>query len=566
MKQRKTTSRRAVRPRQISDPRAELAALHDIGEALSGAWDLDTTLHKITETTANVMRMDSCSIYLADKAGQMLVLKASTGLSPAAINIGKLQLGEGITGHAAVSGKPIAVRDAANDPHFKYVPGTEEQKFKSLLAVPLISQGNIIGAMNVQTKRFHDFTAPETELLSLIGELAAGALERAGLHDNLQRQIDELSTLARVSQTLTAPIYLDEMLEVIVEMAAQIMQARGCALLLFDEEQGALALRATYGLSREHAAISPIDVDTSLTGQAIKTGKPIIVPDLLTEPLYRNRALAESEGLHAFLSVPVTVRDKTIGAFNCYMGSAHRFTQKEIELFSTLANQTALALENANLAMNSMLVREMHHRIKNNLQMVAMLLRLQLRDADAASPREILHQTINRILSIAAVHEALSREGFRLIGVRGLIQQAAVMATQNMVQPGKEIRVTIEGDEIRLASQPATTLAIAVNELIQNALEHGFGEASEGSVRVELKEEKDCYRVTVDDDGSGLPADFSARDSLGLQIVEALVTEDLRGEFELKSVPGGRGTRAALRIPKMVVHAEGDGNARIGRG
>ena len=77
-----------MRPRRISDPRAELAALHDIGEALSGASDLNNTLRKITETTANVMRMDSCSIFLVDKAGRALTLKASTGLSPEAINIG----------------------------------------------------------------------------------------------------------------------------------------------------------------------------------------------------------------------------------------------------------------------------------------------------------------------------------------------------------------------------------------------------------------------------------------------------------------------------------------------
>lgn len=542
--------------RRVADPRAELAALHDIGEALSGAWNLSMTLHKITETTAQAMGMDSCSIYLVDKARRVLILKASTGLSSAAINIGKLQMGEGITGTAAESGKPVAARDAANDPRFKYVPGTEEQKFKSLLAVPLISQGKILGAMNVQTRTFHEFRQSEIELLSLISELAAGALERAVLHDDMQRQIDELSTLARVSATITSPIYLDEMLNVIVEMAAQIMRARGCALLLFDEEQGELALRATYGLSREHAAISPIDVETSLTGQAIKRGEPLSVRDLLNEPLYRNQELARREGLHAFLSVPVIVRNKTIGAFNCYMGSIHEFSQKEIELFSTLANQIALALENANLAMNAMLVREMHHRIKNNLQMVAMLLRLQARDVDrsAAASGEILHQTINRISSIAAVHEALSQEGLKLIEVKALIQQAALVATQNMLKPGQNIRVIIEGGDMRLPSQPATSVAIAVNELIQNALEHGFQNRTEGNVRVDLKSEAKDWLIQVVDDGVGLVED-STKKSLGLEIVEALVMEDLHGQFTIAS-NGAFGTCATVRIPRALMGTE----------
>jgi len=535
---------------RISDPRAELNALHTIGKALSAAFDLHTTLHKITETTAAVMQLDSCSIYLWDKKQNALVLKASTGLSPKAFNVGKLALGEGITGAALQSGHSVAVRDAANDPRFKYIPGTDEENYKSLAAAPLISQGSKIGAMNAQTKRLHHWTRPEIDLLELIGELAAGALERAELLDGLQRQVNELSTLAQVSKTITEPIFLDEMLAVICEMAAQIMNAKGTALLLFDEENEELTLRATYGLERDHAAISPIDVATSLTGRAIQSGEPVMVRDLQNEPSYKNRALAKREGLHSFLSMPVSVRGKVIGAFNCYLNRVHEFTPPEIELFATLANQTAVALENANLMMNSMLVREMHHRIKNNLQTVAMLLRMQLHDADKLNASILLQQTINRILSIAAVHEALSQDGFRVIGVRELIQRAAFMAHQTMARPGKEISIQIQGDDIRLPSQPATTITMAVNELIQNALEHGFENVARGAVTVTLKTNKAHYVIQVQDDGAGLPKHFSKHDSLGLRIVDELA-QDLRGEFKIANRRGGRGTVATLKIPKM---------------
>lgn len=496
------------------------------------------------------MSVDCCSIYLLDEAKQSLILKASTGLSATAVNQARLQLGEGINGYAAQSGKPIALRDAAKDARFKFLPETGEQNFKSMLAVPLISHGQVIGTINVRNTTYHHWTKPEIELLSLIGDLAAGALERAGLNDNLQRQIQELSALAQVSQTITSPIYLDEMLRVVVEMAAQIMRARATALLLFDEERGELVLRASHGLSLGHAASSPIQVQNSLTGQAIMRGEPIVVRNLANDPLYRNRELANEEGLLSFLAVPLRVRDKIIGAFNCYMGAVHDFDKKEIELFTTLANQTALALENSNLAMNSILVREMHHRVKNNLQMVAMLLRLQLREGSETTPREVLRQTINRILSIAAVHESLSQEGFRLIGVKGLIQQTALVATQNMLRSGQDLRVLIEGAEIRLPSQPATTLAIAANELIQNALEHGFGDRASGTVLVKLGNDEDQLWLDVSDDGIGLPEGFDKKDSLGLQIVETLATEDLHGDFFLGPNRDGAGTRATLRIPK----------------
>lgn len=550
------TQPKLTQPR-ISDPRAELKALHNIGEALGAAWDLDTTLHKITGTTTEVMEIDSCSLYLLDKKQNALVLKASTGLSQQAINVGRLLLGEGnehgITGEAAVTGKPIAVSDATNDPRNVYVPGTDEENFKSLAAVPLISQGNIIGAMNVQTRTVRDWTTNEIDLLSLIGELAAGALERAELLDGLQRQVHELATLAQVSKTITEPIFLDDMLAVICEMAAQIMGAQGTALLLFDEENDALALRAAYGLKREHAEISPIDVSTSLTGRAIQRGEPVFVPDLQNEPSYKNRALAKRERLHSFLSVPVSVRGKVIGAFNCYRSDIHYFSDQEKELFSTLANQTAVALENANLVMSSMLVREMHHRIKNNLQTVAMLLRMQLRDANQLDPSQVLRQTINRISGIAAVHEALSQDGFRVIGVRELIQQAAFMAHQTMAHPEKEILIKVEGADIRLPSQPATTITIAVNELMQNALEHGFDNIERGLVQVVLAESETHYEICVQDDGAGLPKNFSKSDSLGLRIVESMIEEDLRGEFKIVNRRGKRGTVATLKIPKMKI-------------
>jgi two-component sensor histidine kinase len=119
--------------------------------------------------------------------------------------------------------------------------------------------------------------------------------------------------------------------------------------------------------------------------------------------------------------------------------------------------------------------------------------------------------------------------------------------------------VKIEGMDLRLPSQPATTLAIAVNELIQNALEHGFENVDKGSVRVVLSENESQYEIRVEDDGAGLPKNFNKSSSLGLQIVESLIVEDLRGEFRLanrralRRAQGGRGTEAILRIPKMKV-------------
>jgi len=530
---------------QLQQKTAQLAALREIGQAINAAWELQTTLSLITRRTADVMGMDSCSIYLLDADGDSLVLKATTGLAAEAVGQARLHVGEGLTGWAASTGQPVAVADAARDPRFKFLPETQETRFQSLLGVPLINQGRVIGAMNVQTRSHHEFSADEVELLGLIADLAAGALQKAMLYEGMQRQIAELSALAEVSQTITSPLYLDEMLEVVVEMTARVMKARLCSLMLLDETTGELVLRATHHLSPAYRAKPPLKVGEGIVGLVAESGRPMAILDVRQEPLYRHADIARQEGLCSLLCVPLTVRDRIIGVLNCYTAEAHRFTDDEIALFSTLANQTALAIENARLVTNTAMVREMHHRIKNNLQNVAMLLRLQMSGDRQISAREVLHESVNRILSIAAVHEVLSQRGFRLVDLKEVLTRVGRAVAHNMQRPALEVEVSIEGDEVALPSQMATSLALVVNELIQNAMEHAFVDRTRGRIVVSLcRGSAERLIVEVRDDGVGL-SDRSAR-QLGLEIVETLVCEDLHGEWLLT---GNGGTTAHITVP-----------------
>lgn len=173
---------------------AQLSALREITRAISTAWSLDRILALITRKTAHVMHVDSCSIYLLDDHGEYLVLKATTGLAPEAVGHARLKLGEGLTGHAAKTGKPIAASHASRDPHFKYLPETKEMKFQSLLAVPLVSRGKVIGAVNVQTREGREYAPDEIELLSIIADVAAGELEKAVLYEEIGGLKEALET------------------------------------------------------------------------------------------------------------------------------------------------------------------------------------------------------------------------------------------------------------------------------------------------------------------------------------------------------------------------------------
>jgi len=531
---------------QLDQKTAQLAALREIGRAINAAWDLKATLELITRKTAEVMGMDSCSIYLLDEAGEYLTLEATTGLALEAVGRARLRLGEGLTGWAAQQGRPVGVADAARDPRFKYLPETEETIFQSLLCVPLVNQGRVIGAMNVQTRADHPYDADEVELLALIGDLAAGALEKAMLYERMQRQIAELSTLAEVSETVTSPLYLDEMLGLLVEMAARVMHARGCALMLLDEERGELILRATYGLNAGYRERPPLRAGEGIAGLVAQAGQTLVVDDVRRDARYSHPEVARQEGLVSLLCVPLRVRERVIGTLSGYTGAPHSFAPEEIGLFQTLANQTALAIENSRLVVNTAVVREMHHRVKNNLQTIAMLLRLQLGEGGEVDAVQALRESINRILSIAAVHEVLSQKGFRLVDVKQVLEQVAHTVAQNRLHPRKHLQVEVQGDEITLPSHSATALTLAVNELLQNALKHAFVGREEGHITVALRDRPPGFEVELRDDGVGLSPEAPSPRSLGLQIVETLVGEDLGGQLSVER--GERGTCATITV------------------
>lgn len=530
------------------DSNAIIANLREIARALSAAWDVHSTLDLIARRTAEVMRVDSCSIYLLEEAGETLWLRASTGLSAKAVGRGRLTMGEGLTGWAAQHGQPVAVAEAQTDPRFKFVPFTNERAFRSLLAVPLVNRQRVIGAMNVQTIRTRTFTPDEIGLITLISDLAAGAIDRALLHDHMQRQLAELSTLAQVSQTVNSPLYLDDMLDVVTGMAAKVLGTPRCALRLLDDATGELRLVAGTNISPAYRAEPPLRTGEGIAGLVLASGQPLAVDDVRIDPRYHYRDLAISEGLISMLAVPLTVRGRVRGVFTAYTLTHHHFNHDELALFTTLANQVALAIENAQLATQAAIIREMHHRIRNNLQTVAMLLRMQANESAHLSAQDVLLTSVNRIQSIAAVHDTLAHESYRLVNVREVIERVTHLVTQNMVHPGLNVQVTVEGDALTLPSRAATALSLIVNELVQNALEHAFVGRTHGQVRIRLHERARHMQVTVSDDGVGLPADSVAFNSLGLTIVQTLTHEDLRGKIDFKRA--ATGTTISLRFPR----------------
>ena len=194
-------------------------------------------------------------------------------------------------------------------------------------------------------------------------------------------------------------------------------------------------------------------------------------------------------------------------------------------------------------------IREIHHRVKNNLQTVAALLRLQARRTTNEEARSALAESVRRVSSIALVHDTLSMSVDEKVDLDDVVDRLVPMMT-DVATLNSQVTVRREGRLGVLAAELATPLVMVLTELVQNALEHGFPPGGTGSVVIRAHRSARALDVVVHDDGAGLPADFTLErvDRLGLQIVRTLVDAELRGTLELRAAEGG-GTDAVLGLP-----------------
>jgi two-component sensor histidine kinase len=203
------------------------------------------------------------------------------------------------------------------------------------------------------------------------------------------------------------------------------------------------------------------------------------------------------------------------------------------------------------LKIKTTMIKEVHHRVKNDLQTVAALLRMQSRRMQTEEARTALGEAVNRILSIAVIHEFLSAQDSRIINIRDIAGRILNQMQQGVLDPNREIKLRLNGPNIFLTARQATSCALVINELLQNALEHGYDQrARGGTISLSFQDGGDRVELRVHDDGRGLPEDFDLNrvDSLGLRIVRMLVTDDLKGTIEMVT---DNGVSVLVNFPKI---------------
>ena len=220
-----------------------------------------------------------------------------------------------------------------------------------------------------------------------------------------------------------------------------------------------------------------------------------------------------------------------------------------------ISDVTETRAKDKEIRIKSAVIQEIHHRVKNNLQAIASLLRIQARRAKTAEVKAALKESVNRILSISVVHEYLSQQGSEDIDVQEVMGHIFDLAARNMTDRDFLIRTEFKGPRLILPSKCASSVALVLNELVLNAMEHAFTGRKSGLIGLAVQEDADHWHLDFYDDGVGMPEGFAdmPRKSLGLNIVQTLVEGDLGGTFAIENDERGlgHGTHARLCIPKV---------------
>lgn len=169
---------------------------------------------------------------------------------------------------------------------------------------------------------------------------------------------DQIKALSKISKAIVSDLYLEDILRLIVVVTAQAMGSRICSLMLLDEKTKELVIRATQSVSEEYNRKPPLKLGEGIAGKAALENRPMVVKDITKEKEYKYKDIAKKEGLRSLLCVPLAVKGKVIGVLNSYTHKAHDFTETETEMLTSIANQAAAAIENAELMVKSKVIQE----------------------------------------------------------------------------------------------------------------------------------------------------------------------------------------------------------------
>jgi GAF domain-containing protein len=291
---------------------AESRVLAEIISTVGSTLDLEEVLAAVVRLLSDASGVHACFVYLLDDDGERLVLQAASDPYSHLAEEIVLDRGEGIAWWAAEHKEPTFTQHAVSDPRNRFVPELEEERFQSLLSVPIMAPDeSVIGVISLHTEAPREFTEAEVDFLASSASLVAGAIENARLYDEMRQRVEELEHLTELGEMLARAESLDDLLPAVASRALRLLRADACHVYLLDGGSEQLQLRAS----------APNGVGA----------RPVLALQSLGPELARR-------GRHASVAVPLVANDELLGLLAADGTS-------EVDLARAAANQTAVALK-----------------------------------------------------------------------------------------------------------------------------------------------------------------------------------------------------------------------------
>ncbi len=543
-----------------------LRRLQALTDAALAHLDLDQLLAALLLRAREMLEVDTCAVLLLDTATNELVARAAVGIEEEVEQGVRIPVGRGFAGRVAADREPVILDDVDHADVLN--PILREKGIKSMLGVPLIVGGEVIGVLHVGVLRPRIFAAGDVELLQLAGDRAAIAISHARAYEAERAARRRIEHLQSVMDAALAHLELEELLAVLLPRIRSILETDTCAVLLLERETNELVARAAVGIEEEVEQGVRIPVGRGFAGRVAADREPVILDDLdhadVLNPILREK------GIKSMLGVPLIEGGEVIGVLHVGVLSKRLFTTDDVELLELVASRVALAIERARLheevrmldRLKANFVAIASHELRTPAASVYGVLTTLARREKDISPdvREELLRTgvqqgerlrglLEELLDLSRLDSGVIRVNAKPLVVRTALEQIA----REAVPAGTPLRLDVPPDLAAVVDR--LVLDRVLSNLLTNASRYG-----EPPLLIVAEQRDQHLRIAVSDEGRGVPEELQARlferfargdDAVGSGLGLAIARSYARAHGgDIVYAPQGRGARFELVLPQ----------------
>lgn len=537
--------------------------LQSVTDAALAHLQLDDLLRALLERTRLILEVDTCAILLLDEETDELVARAALGIEEEVEQGVRIPVGGGFAGRIAAEKRPVVLDDV--DHAHVLNPILRAKGIKSMFGVPLIVEGEVSGVLHVGSLVPRDFRNDEIELLQLVADRAALAIQHARAFEAERFARQRIENVQAVTDAALAHLEVEELLRVLLPRIRSILRADTCAVLLLDEESNELVARAALGIEEEVGVRIP--VGAGFAGKVAAEGEPMVI-DVDEYEVYN--PILRQKHLKSMLGVPLIVRGISLGVLHVGTLEPREFTRDDVELLQLVGERVAIAIERARLHEELVQLDQLKlnfvaiasHELRTPATSVYGVLKTLAERGDELTPElreELLQAGVEQGERLRRLLEELldlSRLDARAIGVepRPVVLKAVLADVVDGVLPSSGAVELDIPDDLAAVVDPLV-LDRVISNLLANAARYGLP-----PIRIEAQQRDRHLRVTVEDSGPGIPEELEGRifdrfargkgetgHGLGLAIARAYAQAH---GGDLVYDPRARGARFELLIPQ----------------